>query len=412
MLSFKLFLLSTRHLLRISVPSKPIRYSGVIIVSLLLIGSIVLGLFLGIYQPPQWKGEFMSTEFATQLSGLLVFITSSILFIPTLVTVRASLKLLNTDEAVNLINIAPISSSAKFWSTLGPILFFSSIIYFIFFTPIIIAFLFIEPIISLALFSYFTIVSAWSIVLCFTTIVLLIDFFGKKSASRLSYVFPIVLYLLSSLFIYAIEDFRASAPTIGYWQLIFLLFSLLILPFLFKQSTKSFYNHLVSSTEPIREYAPPKWGNYNPWDYIDRKSSNWSMLPLIVIIGLMIFKVYEVPLIHEGVLAIFLFAFATNPGRTIMLTERESPIRWALAPFAEKIRKIVWLKVNLPLFLMAVVALMYVGHAHIIWLVLNLLVIIFAMAINMDDWVGQRPILKKILENVLPFSCLILQSVW
>jgi hypothetical protein len=411
-MSLKLFLLSAIHLLRMAIPSKLVRMFVVAFVFIVVIGAIVLGIFLGIHPPPQWRGDFRSDEFVKNLSGLFFLLISVILIMPTLITIRSALKLLSMDEAVNLINTAPISPISKFWSTIGPIIFFSSVPYFIILTPFIILFLFLDPLISIVTILYFIIVSAWSVVLSLLTVVLSIDFLGKKSANRLSYAFPFILYLLSTSFIYAIEDFRSTAPIIGQWQLVFLALSLLLLPALFKETTKSFYFHLVNSVEPLREYAPPKWGIYNPWDYIDRKASNWSMLPLIIFIGLMISRVYEVPMLHEGIVSMLLFSFVINPIKVIMSNERENPIRWALAPFADRIKKMIWIKVNLPLILITSLTLIYFGHSHFLWLGSNLIIITFAIVATMDDWLGQKPLLSGILHNILPILCLSSQLLW
>jgi intracellular septation protein A len=136
------------------------------------------------------------------------------------------------------------------------------------------------------------------------------------------------------------------------------------------------------------------------------------MLPLIIFIGLMISRVYEVPMLHEGIVSMLLFSFVINPIKVIMSNERENPIRWALAPFADRIKKMIWIKVNLPLILITSLTLIYFGHSHFLWLGSNLIIITFAIVATMDDWLGQKPLLSGILHNILPILCLSSQLLW
>ena len=317
-LSLSLFYYSLKNIIRLSLPNKLVRNVFKAVFLILFIGGVALGILLGFYHPPQWKGDFRSQEFVNNLSGLFFFINILILTIPTLLTIRSSLKLLNNTEPFTLMNLSPVSSIAKFNSSIAPIIFLSSLPYIILMLPFTIAFLILDPLISAAIFLYFIVVSGWSVTLSFVSIVMLMDFYGRGKALKIAYLLPVAIYLIPSLFIYQAEDFRTLAPVVGYWQINFFLLSFVILPALFMAATKSFYNHLMDTNIDVKEFAPPKWGNYNPWDYIDREVSNWRLISIVVFVGCILAGLINFEKLNAAVLAIALYSLSTSPVSAVM----------------------------------------------------------------------------------------------
>ena len=255
MTSLRLFFLSAKHLLRLYLPNPWIRYTIVFLAGALMIGAVGIGLVFGLHPPPEWERASRSPEAAVNLSAMFFILSIAIVATPTLITVHGALKLLSHPESVSLVLLSPISPTAKFWSTIGPLVLFSSIVYFIIISPFVVMFAFLEPLVSFITILYFFLVSGWSLVLSFLSLMLLINYLGREKGLRLAYSLPFLLLLLPVLFLNVSEDFRAVAPVIGYWQLIFFSISLALLPPIFISTSRSFYKLLTTSLEPVRRTA-------------------------------------------------------------------------------------------------------------------------------------------------------------
>jgi hypothetical protein len=412
MTALPVFYLSAKHLLRLYIPNTTVRYALVFAVSFFILGGVGLGIVFGVHPPPQWKGGFRSQEFMNNLSGLFFILNNSIVMIPTFLTIRGSLKLLNNPESVSLILISPVSPVTKFWSSLGPLIFFSSLPYLAMVSPFIVMFLFLDPLISFATILYFVIISGWSVVLCFASLVALTYYFGKDKAMRLSYAIPFILLFVPALFTVSAENFRRVAPLVGYWQLIFFSVSIVLLPPLFKYTCRLFYALITNKIDSPKEFGEPLWGEYNPWRYIQRQAVSLSLIPIFLFIVLMLAGVIHFEGINQTVFAITVFVFVTAPIGVIMQDERNHPDRWLLAPYAIKIKKAIWLKMNLPLLLVGAVGIIVMGIGHIVWIGSILFILLLSMIVLTSHALYKNSGYQNILYFVLIIGCFIAQLSW
>lgn len=363
-----LFYHSTKHLLRLSIPNTLMRKGLASLALFLLLVAFVGGMLLGIYNPPEYDGGMRSIAYLNNLSGLFLLLTMAIMFLPTYFTIRGSLKLISHPETSTLMLISPISPVSRFWATLGPVIFFALIPYLVFFLPFVALFIFLDPVISLITLLYFVILSGWSVVLTFVSIMYMLNYFGKERTLRMAYSIPAFMLALPALFSFAAEEYRAVAPIVGHWQLIFFAISIAILPPLFMLTCKRFYSIISTSVDPVMEFNPPKWGVFNPWNYLDRKAMTWSMIPMTIVAGILILDLIRIDLIHESVIAVTIYTLITNPVYSILEEERNCPQRLLLAPFVHTFKKALWVKMILPLLIAGFSLLLWLGYTNLPWL--------------------------------------------
>lgn len=412
MKTLSVFYLSSKHLLRLYISNSTLRYTFIFIVLVFMLLGLTLGIAFGLNPPPQWKDGFRSPEFVTNLSGLFFILNNSILMIPTFLTIRGSLKLMQNPESLTLLMISPVSSVTKFWSSIGPLIFFSSIPYLLTILPFVVMFLFLDPLISFSTLLYFVIISGWSVVLCFTSLVGLVKYAGREKAMRLSYAIPFILLLAPALFTLRAEDFRSVAPIVGYWQLVFFSVSILFLPPLFKGAASYFYTLITTKAEAAKEFSEPDWGRYNPWLYLQRQSASLGLIPLGIFVILMLGEVFYFEGINQAVFSILVFVFVTAPINIVMQEERSVPYRWLLAPFSAKIRKTILLKMSLPLLVGATIAVIIMGFSHHLWITIILFNLLLAVLVSSSHKLHSNPALQTTLYFLTLAGCFIAQLAW
>jgi len=412
MTSLRLFFLSAKHLLRLYLPNPWIRYAILLLAGALMIGAVVLGVVFGLHPPPAWERASRSPDAAVNLSAMFFILSIAIVAMPTLITVHGALKLLSHPESVSLVLLSPISPTAKFWSTIGPLILFSSIVYFIIISPFVVMFAFLEPLVSFITILYFFVVSGWSVVLSFLSLMLLVNYLGREKGLRLAYSLPFLLLLLPVLFLNVIEDFRAVAPVIGYWQLIFCSISLALLPPIFISTSQAFYKLLTTSLEPVRQYAEPHWGVYNPWDYLERQAVSWGLFSTLLFICLLVLDVLKFGIITQGMVAFSVFLFVTTPLSLVMQEEKNNPQRWAIAPYVYKVKQAIWVKLNLPLFLMGAAIIFYVGSEHLPWVASVLAILILGVLTLMWRPLQKVPAIQSVVFFVLLIGCFATITFW
>jgi hypothetical protein len=411
--SLKLLYLSCKHLLRSYFPMRTLRYSIVFFGCALFLIGLIIGVVFGIHPPPTWRGGFRSQQFVSNLSGLFFIVTIAILVIPTMLTMRGAISILNNTEIYRLTQLSPISPASKFWMTIGSMISISSFPYLIVLFPFFVMFLFLDPLISFATLTYFIVVSAWSVVLCLGTIVLLVHFIGKQKALILAFVFPFILLFVPSLFVYGAEDFRSKAPIIGYWQLILVSVSLILIPPLFSFVINAFYSLIsINNAEPIRKSKEPSWGKYNPWQFILRQPVIFGLIPMLLLIILMIVDVIKFQGINESIFASTLFVFLGIPITTVMNEERLKPTRWQLAPSAFILKRAIWFKVNLPLFLICTCMAILMGHNQIEWIASLLSLLFLSMIVLSSHKLLRYSSLQNIASFLLIVGCFLIQLLW
>ena len=408
-----LFLYHVKHQIRTYISNNWLRRIIITLVLLLLIGGIVLGLAIGLNPPPRWSGNFQSKEFIENFSGLLFMITVFIIALPTYVIIKGALFLIETPETEELKALSPIANYKKFSLALGPIVFLSSIPYLIVVMPFIIMFILLDPIVSIFTFSYFLILSSWSIVLSMASLIIIIDLFGKETGLKIAYLIPFILFLLPVGLFYFVADMRVYASSIGYWQLVFFGISFFILPYFLIQVSKSFFNILIGEGIPQQEWAVPKFGNYNPWVTVDRSAITWGMIPLAIFIGLLIFDIFHIELIHESVIVLLLLSLITAPLNILFSQEKKNPMRWLLAPYSKTHKKIILLKVGLPLIIFASIIIIYVGLPNnLLWTLLTFLIFILAIIVTTMHSLYKYPVIEKIVSLLLLIACFATQYLF
>ena len=273
-------------------------------------------------------------------------------------------------------------------------------------------FVFLDPFISFVTILYFIVVSGWSVVLSFLTLMLMINYLGQEKTLRLGYSLPFSLFWLPALFFYAVEDFREFAPVIGYWQLIFFSISLLLLPPLFITTCRSFYRLLMVASEPIKEYGEPIWGVYNPWHYLDRQAVSWGIFPTILFLGLLLLDVFNFGIFTPALTAITILALVTGPLHAIMQDEKDNPDRWALSPYASRMIRAICLKLLLPLFLIGATIVVYVGNHHWWWIALVLGILSLSILTIMARPMRRLPGLQSVVYLLLLIGCFAARIVW
>jgi hypothetical protein len=229
---------------------------------------------------------------------------------------------------------------------------------------------------------------------------------------RLSYAIPFILLLAPGLFTYRAENFRSVAPLVGYWQLILLGISVLILPPLFKGATKHFYTLVTTQTEGIKVFKEPQWGKYNPWLYLQRQTASLGLIPLSIFIVLMLTNLVYFEGINQSVFAITLCVFVTIPISIVMQEEKTVPYRWRLAPFSSNLKKAIWIKMCLPLFALALSAVVIMGYSHQLWIIVILLNLLSVVIISSSQIIIEKPALQQLLYFLAIVVCLLAQLAW
>lgn len=408
-----LFRYHLKHQIRTFISNNWLRRFIITIVLILLLGGVVLGLAMGLNPPPRWNGNFHSKEFIENFSGLLFMITFFIIALPTYVIIKGALSLIETPETEKLKTLSPIANYKKVSLALGPIVFLSSLPYLIVVMPFIIMFILLDPIISIFSFSYFIVLSSWSIVLSMASLIIMLDLLGNESGLKIAYLTPFVLFLLPLSFFYFVADVRVYASTIGYWQLAFFGISIFILPYIFIQVSKSFFNILIGEGISQQEWVAPKFGNYNPWVAIDRSAITWGMIPLATFIGLLIFDIFHIELIHESVIVLLLLSLITAPLNILFSEEKKKPMRWLLAPFSGTLKKEILLKVAAPLLSFATIIIIYVGlPTNLLWVVLSFLIFTIGIALTTLHRLYRYPLLEKVLSFLVIIAVIALQLLF
>ena len=401
------------HLLRLYIPNNLLRNTCIGVIFFLLLLGIAVGVVLGVHPPPSWKGGFRSREFLNNLGGLIALINNSILIIPTFLTINGGLKLMEKPKLTLLVMIAPISPVSKFWASIGPLIFFTAISFLIFTGPFIIMFLFLDPLISAALILYFVILSGWCVTLCLASLVALVHLFGKAKAVRLSYLIPVLLLILPTTLVIGAENFRKIGPMIGSWQLIFLSVSLVILPVCFKYICTLFFALINFRIDKATEYSEPQWGSYSPWRYIRRNAAVLAMVPFLILIILMTFKLIKFEMVNEAIFGAGVYFFATLPVSILMAEEKNAYNRWLLAPHASQIKISIWLKVNLPLFILGAIALFCIsGAGHLKWSVTILLFLLLGMIVLTSHKMYKYNNLRGVFYFLIMTGCMAAELVW
>lgn len=401
------------HLFRLYIPNNILRYTISLFVILLLLGGFAMGFVFGLHPPPQWQGGFRSKTFVSNLSALLGLINNSILIVPTFLTIRGCLKLMENPRITELVMLAPISPVAKFWAALGPVIIFSAIPFLLVTGPFVITFLFLDPLISFSLIMYFILLSGWCVTFSVLSLVVLVHASGRTRALRIAYLIPIIPLIIPALISYGAENFRKTAPMIGYWQLIVLSVSLIILPLAFNYASKMFFVLINVKVEKANIANAPIWGKYRPWTYVFRRSVHLAMLPVLVILLCLLSKVITFEPFNQALFAVTLYVLATMPLNVIMAQEQLTPERWQLAPLASTLRRQIWLQVNLPMLLLSLLLLGFMGgNEHWIWAGSVILVIITGMLALTSQVLLRKTNLQPIIYFLLIVAATICQLLW
>lgn len=413
MINTAILRINTTHLLRLYFPNKIVRYGLILFAGLLLVGGAVLGIIFGLHPHPNWKGGLRSQEFVNNLSGLLAMINNSILIVPTFLTIRGALKLLENPSTSLLMHLSPTPPSSIFFALIGPLIFFAAIPLCITTGPFVIMFLVQDPLISFCLFAYFIILSCWLVTFCLGSLVILVRLLGKEKGMRVAYAAPFILLALPLIFTFGAEDFRKTAPLVGYWQLIFFTISIIVLPPLFKIVSGEFFKLVNSQFQEVKTHGEPSWGRYNPWTYILRHAVIYVLLPLFIFAVLMLTKVLKFDPVNESVYAVCLFLLSTLPVSVIMMEEKNRPDRWKLAPFSRKLKSAIWLKLNLPILTFCMLFIFRMGGTfHFAWVIAIMLVTILGVAVLSSHRLLKYPRLQDLLYLCTLMGVFLMQKLW
>lgn len=410
---FSILRLNIIHFLRSYIPNTLVRNTCLFIFFLLLFLGILGGVVFGVHPPPAWKGGFKSREFLNNLGGLLAIINNSILVLPTFLTIKGALKLMENPKLTMLTTIAPISPGTRFWATIGPLIFFTGVSFLLFTGPFIVMFLFIDPLISAALIIYFIILSGWCVTFCLASLVGLVHVFGKAKAVRISYLIPVVLLILPTTLVAGAENFRKIGPLIGSWQLVFMSISLVVLPVTFSYICRMFFDLINFRIDEVTESKEPEWGSYSPWRYILRNAVVLAMAPFLILLLLMGLKLVRFDMINEAMYAAGIFFLTTLPVTILMAEEKKVYNRWLLAPYASKMKTSIWIKVNLPLFILGAIGLACIsGAGHVKWTATILVLLLLGMAVLTSHKMYKNNFARSVCYLLMMTGCMVAQIVW
>lgn len=412
MKALDIYFYASKSLFRSIVRSKVLRLIIVLIAVLLFIGGVFLGITFGFNPPPNLIKGYQSSEFINKLSGLFALFNLTILFLPTWVTSRGALKLIENPNPINLMLTSPVSPSIKFWSSIAPLIFFSSLPFILFITPFLLMFIVIDPMISLLSLLYLIIISSWSVVLTFAIVTLLVNWLGKVMTSRVIHVLPAIVFIVPYSIISSIEDIKQVAPILGYWQIIFFGVSAALLPPIFYGTCKAFYTLIVSTTDIVTEYKEPKWGSFNPWNYLERRAVSWSILPVAIYIILDLAKEINIEFLNEGILSFVVFLLVTSPVSVILQSETIKPDRLSLAPYAREFKKSIWIKLCLPLFTIGIAVVLIHGINNWLWMATSIILLLLGLFLHTSHYFCKNRWVQTILYSVLMFLCFFTQFFW
>lgn len=405
-----LFFLVSKSALRGLLPNTLVRRMVVLFGALLLLGAVAAGVFLGLHRPPNWEGSFRSEEFVQNISGIFFFITTSMIFLPTFIVIRNALTLLKENVQITLLTNSPQKAHKVFLFTFGPIFLLSSYVYFIILLPFIVAFLVLDPIISLGIFLYYVLLSCWAITLSILSIVIFLEILGKRITLYASYLFPLGLVALPLVFSYHADDLRSENLIYGGYYFTFLCASIFFLPLLFVSTARAFYKH-VENHEPFEliEFAPVKWGKFQPWDFLDREVSNWFILPQIILIGLSVFHVLDFGILHKGILASIILSFVINPVQALVKVETNHSFRYKLFPRAGKgrVKSSVFWKMIVPIFTIGFACLIIENLNDKIYLLLHGLIILLILFIVSLEAMFSQKFLRIFILAIGHLLCLL-----
>lgn len=410
-ITITLFFFHLKRTFRHYVPNHIVRVTLLIFCLTLLIGGIIGGVVLGLNPPPKWSGGFNSKEFIIFFSGLLFMFNAFIIFLPIFLLIKGVSNLLESSEISRLILLSPISYSQKMFFNLGPVLFLSCLPFILILIPFFIMFTIISPTTGGLVLLYFLLISTWTTIVVLLPLFLLIEWFGRERGLQIMYFFPFILFLFPVLFSYAEIDLKPYAELFGYWQIIILGVLSLFLPFIIKSLSKILYGFLTE-VEPPTLTDQPTWGTYEPWKMIERKTASWGLIPTMVILGLMVTNVFKIPHFHQGLTAYLIIIFISTPFSLLLSLEVKNLQRWEMAPNISFIKKMIWLKVGIPMGLLTMVLIIFVGFDNVLWSLSIMVISVLAMMVNASFKLAKIPLLQNIIFFLLMITALCTQVIW
>lgn len=381
--------METRSLVRSFIPHLWIRRIVLGTIALIVVAAWVGSLLIPL--PPGRKPPSLEA-----LTGIVVLN----LGLAVSVSMGGAARLLYQPERVRLLLLAPVHPALVVWARVGPVLLMACGALSVFFLPFVMAAFRLAPGTGLMMLLLGIAVIGWAVQLALWGVLMLTRMLGRERGIRLSYAVALGGVLLATMGFGVIVKLAAGPlPLLG-----FLALTVAALPAWIQHTGRAYTEDLMKSEAPPKAPAPV-WGRIAAWRYVQRTPAVWGMVGTILLLGC--FLVVDVPG-RAGLVAMLLYVLATTPLQHAFLPEYDQPDRWALAPYAYRVRRALMWQVGLPPLLVAIGGVLVVGWG--VWYWVGSVVMLLLLGILSHNIFATLP--RKIVQTVLLALALTTQALW